>query len=240
MKKRNVVIPVVALITSIIAVSSSAAIVLTSRPDVNSSAASANIHSKIKEAARLIKPTEPETQPETEPAEPQTEPKTEAQAEQTESLQTEQDKPAAEEDKIMEAARKAVEKCTESGMTKEEKLKNAFDYLKKNYLEGVRRSDYREIDWPAVYAGDLLIGGKGDCFSYGAAFAYMAKAIGYEECYACNSGGHGWAEVDGKIYDPEWSMHSSKYSYFGMSYDDPCDVAYKGSIGWADWTHVKV
>ena len=68
----------------------------------------------------------------------------------------------------------------------------------------------------------------------------MAKAIGYTESYACNSGGHGWAEINGKIYDPEWSMHSRQHSYFGMSYDEPCDVAYKGAIGWADWTHVKV
>lgn len=141
---------------------------------------------------------------------------------------------------IERAAREAVSNCTNSNMTKEEKLKAAFDYLKKNYLEGVNRNDYREMDWPAVYAKDLLIGGKGDCFSYGAAFAYMAKAIGYEESYACNSGGHGWAEVNGKVYDPEWSMHSQKYSYFGMSYDEPCDVAYKGALGTADWMHVKV
>ena len=166
--------------------------------------------------------------------------KTEQQKPESKQSESQSESTDSRSAKMLELARKAVEKCTDSSMTKEEKLKAAFDYIKKNYLEGSRRGDYRELDWPVVYASDLLEGGKGDCFSYGAAFAYMAKAIGYEESYACNSGGHGWAEIDGKIYDPEWSMHSSNYSYFGMSYDDPCDVAYKGSIGFAEWTHVKV
>lgn len=141
---------------------------------------------------------------------------------------------------VMEAARKAVRKCTHKGMKMEEKLRVAFDYLKDNYLEGVRRDTYTGPDWPMVYAKDLLIDGKGDCFSFGASFAYMAKAIGYEEVYACNSGGHGWAEIDGKIYDPEWATHSDKYSYYGMSYDEPCDVAYGDSLGDEDWMHVKI
>ena len=141
---------------------------------------------------------------------------------------------------VMEAARKAVRKCTHKGMKMEEKLRVAFDYLKDNYLEGVRRDTYTGPDWPVVYAKDLLIDGKGDCFSFGASFAYMAKAIGYEEVYACNSGGHGWAEIDGKIYAPEWATHSDKYSYYGMSYDEPCDVAYGDSLGDEDWMHVKI
>ncbi len=141
---------------------------------------------------------------------------------------------------VMEAARDAVRKCTRKGMTMEEKLYASFHYLKDNYLEGVRRDTYTGPDWPVVYAKDLLIDGKGDCFSFGASFAFMAKAIGYEEVYACNSGGHGWTEIDGKLYDPEWATHSDKYSYYGMSYDEPCDVAYGDALGDEDWMHVKV
>ena len=148
--------------------------------------------------------------------------------------------PKTDAEKVYAAAKEAVAKCTNDSMTKEQKLRAAFDYLKNNYIEGIRRNDYREMDWPVVYGKDLLIDGKGDCFSYGAAFAYMAKIIGCSDCYACNSGGHGWAEVEGKIYDPEWSRHSSNYSYFGMSYDEPCDVGYKGAIGSASWMHVAV
>jgi len=132
---------------------------------------------------------------------------------------------------VMEAARDAVRKCTRKGMTMEEKLYASFHYLKDNYLEGVRRDTYTGPDWPVVYAKDLLIDGKGDCFSFGASFAYMAKAIGYEEVYACNSGGHGWAEIDGLVYDPEWDIHHSEYSHFGVYYGDTdCDVNYSGGI----------
>ena len=116
--------------------------------------------------------------------------------------------------------------CTDSSMTKEEKLRAAFDYLKNNYLEGLLRDTYTGDDWAKVYAYDMLVKGKGDCFSYGASFAYLAKAIGCDEVYACSTGGHGWAEVEGRVYDPEWSLHSNKYSYFGMTYEEPCDVDY--------------
>ena len=120
-------------------------------------------------------------------------------------------------DRTLHAAARAVGSCTDSSMSKEEKLKSAFRFLQTSYLEGVRHNPpYREADWPVVCADDLFVYGKGDCFSYGAAFAFMGKAIGCDACYACNSGGHGWAEIEGLIYDPEWSMHSSKYSYYAM------------------------
>jgi hypothetical protein len=35
--------------------------------------------------------------------------------------------------------------------------------------------------------------------------AYLATAIGCENVYAQSSGGHGWAKVDGKYYDPNWA-----------------------------------
>ena len=149
-------------------------------------------------------------------------------------------KVVTEKDKTLSYALKDLSKCTDSSMSKEEKLKKAFKYLQDNYLEGSVRPTTHEGDWVTLYANDLFVGGKGDCFSFGAAFAYMAKGIGYTDVYACNSGGHGWTEINGKLYDAEWSMHSKKYSYYGMSYDEPCDVSYKGAIGWADWTHVAV
>lgn len=147
-----------------------------------------------------------------------------------------------ESDKALFQAARDVAKCTETSMTKEEKLKCAFDYLKTNYLEGVRHNPpYRESDWPVVCADDLFVYGKGDCYSYGAAFAYLGKAIGCSDCYAVNSGGHGWAEIEGLIYDPEWSMHSSNYPYYAMTYDEKCDVPYKSSISdGADWKRKEI
>ena len=132
-----------------------------------------------------------------------------------------------ESDKTLFLAAQDIAKCTTSTMTKDEKLKAAFDYIRENYLEGVPHDPpYRESDWPVVCANDIYVNGKGDCFSYGAAFAYMCRAIGCSEVYACNSGGHGWAQAEGKVYDPEWSMHSDKYSYFAVAPEDEVDVAY--------------
>lgn len=145
-------------------------------------------------------------------------------------------------DSMLFCAAKAIAKCTDSSMGKREKLRAAFDYIKTAYLEGVRHDPpYREADWPVVCASDLFVYGKGDCFSYGAAYAYMAKAIGCDEVYACNTGGHGWAEVEGKFYDPEWDMHNSTYNHFGVSPGDECDVNYVTSIqDGADWMRVKL
>ena len=94
-----------------------------------------------------------------------------------------------------------------------------------------------------IYANDMFAGPGGNCCSYAAAFAFMAKAIGYENVYACNSGGHGWAEVDGRVYDPEWSKRDglTAVTYYGLSYDQKCDVAYKKAISSNQpWMHVKI
>ncbi len=149
-----------------------------------------------------------------------------------------------ESDKCLFTAAKDIAACTTVDMTKEEKAQAAFDYIKEHYLEGVRHNppySYTKKDWPIVCANDLFVYGKGDCYSYGAAYAYMAKAIGYEEVYACNSGGHGWAEIDNRTYDPEWSLHSNNYTYFGIGYDEECDVPYANSIAdEADFKRLKI
>lgn len=86
----------------------------------------------------------------------------------------------------------------------------------------------------------MFVDGAGNCFSYGAAFAYMAKAIGYKNVYCCNSGGHGWAEVDGLVYDPEWSRHHAR-DYYALSYNTKLDQNYKAAIAAGySWMHVKI
>ena len=147
-----------------------------------------------------------------------------------------------ESDKTLYLACKDVAKWTNSSMTGEEKLKVCFDSIKSDYLEGVRHNPaYREDDWPVVYANDIFVYGKGDCYSFGSAFAYIGRAIGYTESYAVNSGGHGWAEINGLIYDPEWSMHSQKSTYCGISYDDNVDVPYASAIAdGAEWKRKKI
>lgn len=147
-----------------------------------------------------------------------------------------------ESDETLHLALQAVAKWTNTSMSRDEKLRACFEGLKNDYLEGVRHDPpYTEIDWPVLYANDIFVYGKGDCFSYGAAFAYIGKAIGCTECYACNSGGHGWAEIEGKVYDPEWGRHFFDHTYFGIDYyNNPTSVNYTVIKGGAAWMHVKI
>ncbi len=137
---------------------------------------------------------------------------------------------------------KALKGKDASKLTDAQKLKICFDYVKGAYVEkNPRIPHYNGMDWPQLYANDMFVNGVGNCFSYGAAFAYMAKAIGYEEVYCCHSGGHGWAEIDGLVYDPEWSRHHFTYSYYALSYDSKTDQNYKGAIApGLPWMHVKI
>ncbi len=146
------------------------------------------------------------------------------------------------EDRTLFRAFSAVEDATDPGMTKEEKLYACFQYAKTTYRERNPRSPhYTQIDWPILYANDMFINGEGNCFSYAAAFCYMARAIGYEEVYGCNSGGHGWAEIDGLVYDPEWSRSNTHYTYYALSYYTKTDVNYRGAIAAGlPWMHVKI
>lgn len=142
----------------------------------------------------------------------------------------------------LKRAQAVVASITNDSMAKEEKLRVCFDYVKQAYQESKPRiPHYKGMDWPVVYANDMFLHGTGNCCSYAAAFAYMAKAIGYEEVYCCNSGGHGWAEIDGLVYDPEWSKWHHVYNYFALSYDTPTDQDYKGAIGAGyPWMRIKI
>ena len=140
----------------------------------------------------------------------------------------------------LQRAHTVVTRITNGRMTKKEKLKACFDFVK-TYPECSLRLHYMGMDWPVIYADDIFVSKTGNCFSYTAAFAYMAKAIGYGEVYCCNSGGHGWAEIDGLVYDPEWSKHSHLNSYYALSYDTHTDQDYKGAIAARRlWMHIKI
>lgn len=141
----------------------------------------------------------------------------------------------------LQRAQAVVASITNDSMPQEEKLRVCFEFVKTYRESRPRMPNYIGMDWPSIYANDMFVNGTGNCCSYAAAFAYMAKAIGYEEVYCCNDSGHGWAEIDGLIYDPEWSKHHHVYSYYALSYDTKTDVDYKGNIAARHpWMHIKI
>ena len=122
--------------------------------------------------------------------------------------------------KLLVTANKTMQQITTPDMTKSQKLRACFDYVRDHYRYFSWRNFVPKPDWEMDFAEDMFYrGGRGDCFSYGAAFAYLANAVGMKNVYAISSGGHGWAEIGGKIYDPDWALVSKADSYFAMSYD---------------------
>ena len=148
-----------------------------------------------------------------------------------------------DEEETLFLAMKLANRVANRKLAKEERLQILFDYITGDiYTEmNPRLPDYTGTDWPIIYANDLLIDGQGNCLSYAALFAFLAKAIGYNNVYGCHSGGHGWAEIDGLVYDPEWSMHNFDYSYYALSYYETTDQDYLHAISFdSDWMHRKI
>ena len=142
-------------------------------------------------------------------------------------------------DKTLRRAQAIVANITTEKMTKEEKLWTCFNYVMKTYTgRRPRTPHYCGMDWPVVYANDMFLDGSGNCFSYAAAFAYLAKACGYTNVYACNSTGHGWTEIDGLIYDPE-EYRNTKYKYYGTSYSSVPGYR-RGISAGLGFMHVKI
>ncbi len=119
---------------------------------------------------------------------------------------------------VLIRANQIVEKAVRAEMKKSEKLQKCFDYLLKQFQ--YRGSPVFEYSgqWELDYAMDLFESGHGNCYAFGAAFAFLADAAGYQDCYAISSGGHGWAEADCKVYDPTWSLIDKTHSYYGVDY----------------------
>ena len=119
---------------------------------------------------------------------------------------------------------------TNDSMTKEEKLWAAYVHVRDDFREyNPRIPHMKSLGWETIYADDIFIGRGGNCLSCAAAMAFLAKAAGYENVYACNSGGHGWAEVDGMVYDPEWARHNDG-NYFARPYGQSGGPGYASAI----------
>ena len=134
-------------------------------------------------------------------------------------------------------------------MTKEQKLRACFNYLitpigqttvlgDRIYGGNPRIPHYTGTDWPEVYANDIFLDHRGNCFSMAAAFGYLAKACGYTNVYVCNSTGHGWTEINGLVYDPE-QYRDTQYKYYGTNYNNA--PGYKRSISYGEaYMHMKL
>lgn len=104
---------------------------------------------------------------------------------------------------------KFVRKYTKSGWSNSKKLKACYNALWENYTYK-RYYEAPSAKKMPTYANNMLSNKKGNCYRYAAAFAYIARVLGYDSRVAVGKisssrGGmtpHGWTEVKtgGKWY----------------------------------------
>ena len=82
---------------------------------------------------------------------------------------------------------------------------------------GGNKTFYYDKNWDVTYAERIHRDGHGACFEFGALYAYYANAAGAKKASAVSSGGHGWAEVNGRVFDPNWEKGTGR-DYFNMDY----------------------
>lgn len=126
-------------------------------------------------------------------------------------------KGAGRELRLMARASKIAEARTRAGWSQTRKLKAVWRWMQKDCTFRSARSWHNWDGRHRLYANDILFGGGGDCDSWAAGFTYLANACGAKRCSIIASGGHGWAEVNGKVYDLQMSGYHG-YRYFAYPY----------------------
>ena len=142
----------------------------------------------------------------------------------------------------LNAYRKAitlVDQITNSSMTKAQKLRVCFDVFPTLHFKERNPwiPHYLGDDWVEKYANHCFDNRSGNCMSYAACFALMAQVIGYEQIYCSNSTGHGWVEIAGLVYDPQWTLH-----YSGNFFARPLGLVTSGDPlyeAWVDRSHLS-
>lgn len=137
-------------------------------------------------------------------------------------------KTAGYEYETLQRAKKIVADNTTPSMSDAQKLEKCFRWVMAKYY-AIPRTFLKQEGWPALYANDHFIQGRGNCFSDACAFAYLAKALGYKNIYVCvdtdkiNNNGHCWAEINGLVYDPLFAQaknfsrnYASSYRVYGL------------------------
>ncbi len=119
-----------------------------------------------------------------------------------------------------------LSECTDPSMTRYEKLRAAYDYVVNNYTY-LRRNYYEveETGWEVKEALLMFETGKGNCYTYAAAFWALARGLGFDARAVsglCAPGTeHGWVVITTEygefICDPE--IESTRLDEKGRKYN---------------------
>lgn len=126
-----------------------------------------------------------------------------------------------------------VEELTDVSMTRDQKLRVLFNYVRDNFKYLKRPLISKgQTGWEPEYALFFLKNGKGNCYSFSAAYCLLCRELGlpaYTVVGSALNSPHGWVEIvlDGSVYmfdtQLEWRyLHDwgkSGYDFFKMSPD---------------------
>jgi len=109
-----------------------------------------------------------------------------------------------------------VEKHTRPTWSKERKMRTVWNWLQSSV--GYHNLTFHlSGDWDVYYASLTFSNGWGSCEGLGYAWAFLANACGARHCYSVSDTGHGWAEVEGAVYDPACARYDRhRDSYYAM------------------------
>lgn len=124
-----------------------------------------------------------------------------------------------------------VEELTDDSMTRDQKLRVLFNYVRDNFKYLKRPLISKgQTGWEPEYALFFLNNGKGNCYSFSAAYCLLCRELGlpaYTVVGSVLNSPHGWVEIvlDGSVYmfdtQLEWRyLHDwgrSGYDFFKMS-----------------------
>ena len=116
-------------------------------------------------------------------------------------------------------------KCTNDGMTKEQKLHAAYMYIRDNskYLGRAHfargSTDFTEECALFMFKNNL----KGNCYCFASCFLYIARRLGYQDAYIVSGGvgknnlNHAWVMINSNIYDVQLE-YAHLYQYANKHY----------------------
>ena len=117
----------------------------------------------------------------------------------------------------------------EEASSREEKLRQAYDYIRDNYRYlSMQHYDAGTTDWAEEAALSFLETGKGNCYCFAGLFMYCARQLGYQAYVVAGwesnpTNDHAWTmiEQDGKtlLYDAQL-----EYAYLYMFHREPVDM----------------
>ncbi len=121
-------------------------------------------------------------------------------------------------------ARSVVQSVSNPTDSKADKLYKCYLWIEKcpyvQYRTTLEAIKADPVDWDSTFANDIFDKGSGCCASLACAFAYMAKACGYEKVTICSDSEHAWVDIEGRLYDPLFAKDRSFSLNYNAAYTD--------------------